>query len=30
MMGTTYVIEDTPLEHLDFYIDTLHHVGRYD
>ncbi len=30
MMGTTYVIEDTPLEHLDFYIDTLHHIGRYD
>lgn len=30
MMGTTYVIEDTPLEHLDYYIDTLHRIGRYD
>jgi uroporphyrinogen-III decarboxylase len=29
IMGTTYIIEDTPLENVDYYIETVHRLGRY-
>lgn len=29
MMGTTYITEDTPPEHLDYYIETVQRLGRY-
>ena len=29
MMGTTIITEDTPLEHVDFYIETVERLGRY-
>jgi len=27
IMGTTYIIEDTPLENVDYYIETVHRLG---
>jgi uroporphyrinogen-III decarboxylase len=29
IMGTTIVTEEVPLEHMDFYAETVHRVGRY-
>lgn len=29
MMGTTIVTEDTPLEHVDYYLETVHRLGQY-
>jgi len=29
IMGTTIITEDTPLEHVDFYIDTVRRLGAY-
>jgi hypothetical protein len=29
IMGTTIVTEEVPLEHMDYYIETVHRLGRY-
>ena len=30
IMGTTIVTEEVPLEHMDYYIETVHRLGRYE
>ncbi|MDI7275754.1 MAG: hypothetical protein QME94_07235, partial [Anaerolineae bacterium] len=29
IIGTTIITEDTPVEQVDYYIKTVHRVGRY-